>query len=179
MILASTDGKFSWVPMFALVMKMTILSIKLGIITWISLQAYTIRHKKFGGKFDLISLVLLLNVTILLSVAAVDLTVRYISVFFALIYLANYVNFVAYNVLIRNVKLEEGNKLKQNTNPFYIFMNCVYLVNFLCSFILWYGPFCEVGRIYPPCMTTANVLVWVNYIYHLWLTHKDYYLKWN
>lgn len=114
-----------------------------------------------------------------MSVVAVDLTVRYIPVFYFLIYTANYVNFLGFNVLIRNLKLEEGNKIKQNTNTFFISMNIVYLLNVLCSFILWYGPYCEVGRVYPPCMTCANVLVWVNYFYHLYLTHKDYYLKWD
>lgn len=58
-------------------------------------------------------------------------------------------------------------------------MNIIYLVNALCAINTWYGPWCDSGNIYPPCMATANCLVWANFGYHLYLHHNNYFLKWK
>lgn len=102
------------------------------------------------------------------GVVLFDMTVQYIFAFFLLVYCANYINFLAYNVLIRNVKTEEGPKLKLLTNPYFITMNVVYVLNAALALTEWYGPWCDI-HIYPPCMTVAAALYWANYFYHLYL----------
>jgi len=56
---------------------------------------------------------------------------------------ANYINFLAYNVLIRNLKTEEGHLLKVRTNTYFFVMNGLYVLNFLLSFTEFYGPYCK------------------------------------
>lgn len=168
----------SWEAVFAYVMKMCILALKLGVITYLSVKAFTLRQKKYKT-VDLVQILLITNIIILYAVVIVDMTKQYILLFFALIYLASYVNFLGYNVLIRNIDVEDGEQLKKSTNVFFITMNIIYAVNALCAINAWYGPWCNQGNIYPPCMATANCLVWANFGYHLYLHHNNYFLKWK
>jgi hypothetical protein len=112
------------------------------------------------------------------GVVLFDMTVQYIFVFFLLVYCANYINFLAYNVLIRNVKTAEGPHLKLRTNPYFITMNVVYVVNAALAATEWYGPWCNIN-LYPPCMSVAAGLYWANYFYHLYLNKHDYFLAWD
>ena len=108
----------------------------------------------------------------MLGVVAFDLTKKYIFAFFLLIYAANYVKFLGYNVMIRNVKIAEGPMLKQRTNLFFIIMNIAYLVNFCLAFTEFFGPWCTPNNLYPPCLTIAALLYWANYFQHLYLQRK-------
>lgn len=86
---------------------MVILALKLGVITYLSFRAFMLRQNKHKT-VDLVQILLVLNILILFSVVVVDMTKQYILIFFALIYLASYVNFLGYNVLLRNLDVEDG-----------------------------------------------------------------------
>ncbi len=108
-----------------------------------------------------------------------DLTVQYIFAFFLLVYTANFINFLGYNVLIRRVKTIEGNLLHQRTNTYFYFMIVLYALNFAAAYSSFYGPWCTQNNLYPPCMTAAAFLYWINYFYHIYLDRSNYFLKWE
>lgn len=108
-----------------------------------------------------------------------DLTTQYIFAFFLLIYTANYINFLGYNVLIRRIKTVEGPELQKRTNLYFYSMNVLYIVNFLAALNSWYGPWCTPRNLYPPCMTFAALLYVINYFYHVYMNRHDYFLKWE
>jgi len=95
------------------------------------------------------------------------------------VYTANYTNFIGYNILIRNIKTEEGPLLKRRTNVFFITMNLIYFLNFVLAFTEFFGPWCTPTNLYPPCMTIAATLYWANYFYHRYLHKNRYFLKWD
>jgi hypothetical protein len=96
-----------------------------------------------------------------------------------LIYTANYINFLGYNVLIRNIKTSEGPELRKRTNPYFITMNLIYLLNFGLAFTQFFGPWCTSNNLYPPCLTIAACLYWTNYAYHSYLSKNSFFLKWE
>lgn len=108
-----------------------------------------------------------------------DLTVQYIFAFFLMIYLANYINFLGYNVLIRRIKTQEGPMLKQRTNIYFYVMNGLYVANLLLAVTDWYGPWCNQDWLYPLCLHSAALLYVANFVYHLYLNKNDYFLKWE
>lgn len=119
------------------------------------------------------------NLSICIGIIIFDLTGQVIWGLFVLLYAANWINFLGFNILIRNIKLPGGIFLRHKTTPFFITMNVVYLANGCCAFIKWYGPFCDQSQIYPPCMTVASGLYLVNACYHFYLHKNDYYLTWT
>lgn len=108
-----------------------------------------------------------------------DLTTHYIFAFFLLIYFANYINFLGYNVLIRRVKTEEGPILKKQTDIYFYTMNGLYAANLLFAITKWYGPYCSEKWLYPHCLTACAALYLLNYFYHLHLNTNEYFLKWE
>lgn len=154
--------------------------IKVAVVTFLTLQALKSRHEKHGKRVDLVQLLLVANVSIMYAVILFDLTVQYIFAFFLLVYSANYLNFLAYNVLVRNVKTAEGPLLRSKTNTFFVLMNVIYIANFGFAFFEWYGPWCTPNNIYPPCLTIAACLYWCNYFFHRFYLQKNkYFLKWE
>lgn len=96
-----------------------------------------------------------------------------------MIYLANYINFLGYNVLVRRIKTQEGPLLKQKTNLYFYCMNALYVANLLLAATDWYGPWCSAEWLYPLCLHSAALLYVANYVYHLYLNKNDYFLKWE
>jgi hypothetical protein len=94
--------------------------------------------------------------------------------------MANYVNFLGYNIIMRNIQSESGRVLRRKTDPFFYGISGVYIINLLLALCSWfYGPWCAPRNLYPPCMTMAAVLYWCNYLYHVHLRKHNYFLDWQ
>jgi len=124
---------------------------------------------------------LLGNVLILIGVLIFDLTKKYILCFFLLIYLANYINFLGFNQLIRmlNTGESEVESLKKRTNCYFYTMNFLYAANLVLACFEYFGPFCSQNNLYPKCLTSAAALYVINYGYHRYLHGNHYFLKWG
>mgnify|MGYP006950333322 CR=1 FL=1 len=108
--------------------------LKVVIVGGMTFRGMTLRHRRHLGKVDLVQFLLTGNILILIGVLIFDLTTQYIFAFFLLIFTANYINFLGYNVLIRRLKTDEGPMLKQLTDRYFYAMNVVYLVNLVAAY---------------------------------------------
>lgn len=95
-----------------------------------------------------------------------DLTQKIIPVFFVLIFLANYFNFVGFYFILRTLPCMEGRRLRRRTKIYFFVMNCLYLSVIIMSFFPTFWPVCTDEKAYPPVLNFASMLFIVNYIFH-------------
>jgi hypothetical protein len=119
------------------------------------------------------------NICVLLGLFAFELGTKYIAAFFIMIFTANYINFLGFNILVRNLRTPEGKYLKVRTNPYFITMNLLYFIIACLSFTAKFGPFCKATNMYPYVLSFAELLLVVNAIYHHYLHYKKYFLQWE
>ena len=153
--------------------------LKVVIVSGMTARGMSLRHRRHLGKVDLVQFLLTGNILILIGVLIFDLTTQYIFAFFLLIFTANYINFLGYNVLIRRLKTDEGPILKQLTDKYFYSMNALYILNLGAAYSEWFGPWCTPKWLYPACLTACAGLYVINYLYHLYLAKNNYFLKWE
>lgn len=78
---------------------------------------------------------------VLVGLCILDLTTKYIALFFVLILIANYLNFIGFIFILRNVPTEEGQKLRKNTTIYMWVMNGLYIVVVFLA-CTWLRPVC-------------------------------------
>jgi len=107
-----------------------------------------------------------------------DLTVKIIPVFFLLILLANYFNFVGFFYIMRNLPCTQGRVLRRKTKAYFGIMNCLYALVVGLSFVPGLRPLCTDEKVYPYVMNLASCLFVVNYLFH-WLINcnKEYFMR--
>ena len=106
-----------------------------------------------------------------------DVTVKIIPVFFVLILLANYFNFVGFNYILKNLPCMHGRILRKRTRFYFFTMHCIYVVVAVMAAWPPFYPMCREGKPYPLVMNLASCLFLVNYIFHLVINrNKDYFL---
>lgn len=108
-----------------------------------------------------------------------DLTTKYIIEFFVFIFVANYVNFLGFNELHKELIKKEKTELIGKTNTYFWVMNGLYALVAVLTFFPWFEPLCSPQQLYPRCFTAASVLYWINYGYNIYLSRNDYWLKWE
>jgi glucan phosphoethanolaminetransferase (alkaline phosphatase superfamily) len=137
------------------------------------------RRRKLAS-YDLITVLLTVNILVLVGMFFFEICTKYIPIFFVLILIANYINFMSFNLLIRHLRTPERADLQKRTNAFFITMNLGYLVCVGLAFTPTYGPRCkQPGSMYPECLTLAESLLVANSVYHVFLYYKGYYLQWE
>ena len=94
-----------------------------------------------------------------------DLTIQIIPVFFVLILLANYFNFIGFWVILRNLPAMEGRALRGRTKAYFVFMNCLYATVGLLAFVPALRPLCTDEKMYPYVMNFASCLFLLNWIF--------------
>ena len=101
-----------------------------------------------------------------------DLTRKLIPVFFVLILLANYFNFVGFNQVLRTVPSMEGRQLRRRVKVYFGIMHCLYLGVAILALVPSFWPLCTDEKIYPRVMNYASMLFIANYIFHFVLNCK-------
>ena len=97
-----------------------------------------------------------------------------------LIFCANYINFMGFQIILRNLPGAAGRRLKKRTQWYFVGMNCLYALTLLLAFVPRFGPTCTADKMYPPVMNWTSCLFIVNYIFHLVINcNKGYYLEYQ
>jgi hypothetical protein len=147
------------------------------IILLITCAIKTKRSK--NRQYDLAFFMLVVDILVLIGLVVFELGVKYIAVFFAMIFIANYINFLGFNILVRNLNTPEGKELKNRTNPFFITMNLLYIIVACLSFTVTFGPVCKKQKLYPMILSFVELLLVINAVYHIFMHYKKYYLRWE
>ena len=114
----------------------------------------------------------------LLLLLAMDMTIKVIPVFFVLILLANYFNFIGFWYILRTLPCMEGRVLRRRTKFYFVTMNCLYVALIGVAFIPGMKPLCTDEKAYPYVLTLAQVLFVINYLFHLVVYNKKaYFIK--
>ena len=108
----------------------------------------------------------------LFGLLTMDLTVKIIPVFFILVLLANYFNFVGFFYILRTLPCMEGRKLRRRTGAYFIIMNCLYVSVVLTALAPPFWPLCTDEKAYPVVMNFASMLFIANYIFHFIINCK-------
>jgi len=66
--------------------------------------------------------------------------------------------------------------VSQTRHTYFIIMNSLYGVVAALSLNETLGPFCRVNQAYPPVMSLAAVLFWINTIFHYYLEVNSYFI---
>ena len=106
-----------------------------------------------------------------------DVTKKIIPVFFILILLANYFNFIGFNYILKNLPCMHGRILRKRTRMYFFSMHCLYVI--VACMAAWptFYPICRIDKPYPLVMNLASCLFIVNWIFHLVINrNKDYFL---
>lgn len=82
------------------------------------------------------------NIIILLALVFFDVGAKYIAGFYLIVFFQNYINFLGFNYLVRKLRTPERKLLRKKTNLYFLVMNMLYLVNFIMTFTVNYGPWC-------------------------------------
>ena len=95
-----------------------------------------------------------------------DMTKKFIPVFFVLILMANYFNFVGFFFILRTLPCVQGRKLRKRTKAYFIVMHCLYLGVAITACIPEFWPLCRDDKKYPVVLNFASMLFIANYIFH-------------
>ena len=152
--------------------------LNVGLISYLMINAIYYRRKKLGH-YDAVTAMLVINILVLVGLLVFEYTTKYIVGFFGLVLLANYCNFLGFMIMLRHLKTPEQAMMIKHTNWYLIAMNCLYALTVGLTFVARFGPYCKASKLYPPCMNFVNGLFILNYLYHLYMHYKDYWLKWH
>ena len=95
-----------------------------------------------------------------------DITKKFIPVFFLLILMANYFNFVGFFYILKTLPCMEGRKLRRRTKAYFIVMHCLYIFVAITACVPKFWPICREEKVYPIVMNFASMLFIANYIFH-------------
>ena len=106
-----------------------------------------------------------------------DFTMKLIPLFFLLVLLANYFNFVGFFYIMKNLPSNRGRNLRKRTKTYFVTMNCLYLGVLALSFVPGFRPMCTDEKVYPVVMNFASCLFLLNYMFQ-WVIrcNKDWFM---
>lgn len=135
-------------------------------------------HRRYATCCNYQSVILLYYCLILAVLMVMDLSNKYIPVFFFLILSANYCNFMAFWLMLRHLPLIKGRSLRFRTKFYFIVMNLLYVGVAIMATIPGYRPVCSPMQTYPHVLTWAELLFKVNYCFH-WVIYvrKEWFLQ--
>lgn len=107
-----------------------------------------------------------------------DFSIKVIPVFFALVLLANYFNFISFWLMLRHLPRVKGRSLRKRTKCYFATMNLLYVAVVVMSFFPPFQPKCTQEKAYPYVMSWASFLFAINYCFH-WVVNcrKEFWLK--
>ena len=160
------------------IIKVVFIGLKVAFICTLMTLAIIARRKKHG-RYDLVAGMLCVNISVLVGMFFFEIGTKYIAAFFVMIFAANYINFLGFNILTRNLRTPEGKYVKQKTNPYFITMNVLYVIVAGLCFVEYFGPWCTGKKMYPPVLSFAELLLIINAVYHNYLHYNNYFLQWE
>ena len=89
--------------------KLVFVALKCGVI--MVMFSIAIHQRRVAGKFDGISLMLLLNILIMAGIMGFEYGNPFIWAFWILNFVANYINFIGFMLMIRNIQTPERDVL--------------------------------------------------------------------
>lgn len=95
-----------------------------------------------------------------------DFTLKIIPLFFLLVLLANYFNFMGFFYVMKSLPGNKGRKLRRRTKSYFIIMNCLYAGVLALAFVPGFRPMCHDHKTYPAVMNFASCLFLINYVFH-------------
>lgn len=161
----------SWVN----VLKMVFICSKIALIASLLTLAIILRIKK-KGTFDGASFMIFVDICIMIGLIFFEFGQKFIFAFFIMILVSNYVNFMCFTLMLRNLPTPEGKFLKDKTRWYFIGMHVLYAACIGMSFTKTLGPFCKSDMLYPPVLSMAQCLFILNAITHIVFHKKDYWL---
>lgn len=151
---------------------------KCSLLSIFFILAIRARYKKLGH-FDFVSFMFCVNIIVLIGLLSFEFGIHYIYAYLLMIFAANYVNFIGFNMLVRRLPTPEGAMLRRKTNCFFIIMNILYFTAVGLIFVPAFGPMCTASKLYPFIFTYVESLLVLNGLYHHYLHYKKYWLKWE
>lgn len=136
------------------IIKVVFIGLKVAFICTLMTLAIAARRKK-TGTYDKVAALLIINIIVLIGMFFFEIGTKFIAAFFLMIYIANYINFLGFNFLTRNLRTPEGKYLKKKMNPYFITMNVLYIIVAGLSFVEYFGPWCTGKKVYPPVLSFA------------------------
>jgi len=136
-----------------------------------------IAHQKRAG-CTAATPILLSYCVVLVFMCVLDLTTKWIFLFFILIVIANYLNFIGLIMILRNVPTHEGHVLKARTTIYMWIMNALYAVLVILA-IFVVPPVCQHKQVYPYVMNWAAILFLVNAAYNFVMYYLNFGLTWE
>lgn len=95
-----------------------------------------------------------------------DMTRKLIPVFFVLILLANYFNFLGFNNILRTLPAMQGRQLRRRTKIYFGVMHFLYFSVAVLACVPHFWPLCTDEKSYPAVLNFAGMLFLANYIFH-------------
>lgn len=160
-------------------LKLLIILVQVLIICYMLVEAILARLRKYGGRYDQLTIMFACLIIILVAIIAFDVGTKYIAGFYVLEFATNFINFLGMSYLVRKLKTPERKLLRRKTNFYFLVMNLLYMVCFVMSFTNEYGPWCTNTNLYPPVMNYATFLFFMNAGYHSYMHSKGYWLRWE
>jgi len=104
---------------------------------------------------------LLTYCVVLVGMVILDLTIKWIFLFFICIFVANYLNFIGLLMILRNILTHEGHVLKAKTNIYMWVMNGLYIVLLIMACFIT-PPVCQHKKVYPFVLNWAGIMFLIN-----------------
>ena len=105
-----------------------------------------------------------------------DLTTKIIPVFFTLILLANYFNFIGFWYILRTLPCIAGTILRRRVKYYFYTMNSFYVIVIIIACIPGMHPLCKDDKVFPHVFNYAMMLFIINYVFHFYINfYKGYY----
>jgi len=133
-------------------LKLCMVVLKVGLICTMMTTGIVKRRLKHG-KFDSVTALFISYIVILLGLCAFEFGTAYIFAFFILFAAANFLNFVAFMVMLRHLKTPERHIMRKHTNAYLIVMSLLYVAIFILCIFRPFGPFCKSESLYPPVLS--------------------------
>lgn len=107
-----------------------------------------------------------------------DFTLKLIPLFFLLVLMANYFNFMGFFYVMRNLPGNKGRQMRKRTKTFFVVMNCLYAAVLTIAFIPGWRPMCHDHKSYPAVLNFASCLFIINYIFQWYIKcHKKFFME--
>ena len=105
-----------------------------------------------------------------------DFTAKIIPIFFVLVLLANYFNFIGFWYILRTLPCISGTILRRRVKYYFYTMNSLYVIVIIIACIPGMRPLCTDDKEYPYVMNFAMMLFNINYVFHFYINcNKGYY----
>mmetsp|Transcript_40138 Transcript_40138/g.52593 ORF Transcript_40138/g.52593 Transcript_40138/m.52593 type:complete len:212 (-) Transcript_40138:114-749(-) len=159
------------------IIKTSFIVAKISLVT-LFLTCAAIKYHRRYKSCNYQTVILSIYVLMLLTLLAMDLSMKIIPVFFVLVLGANYFNFIGFWLMVRNLPKIKGRSLRRRTMCYFVNMNILYLAIVIMAFFEPFHPKCTQEKAYPIVMSWASFLFVINYFFHCIVNYNmEFFIK--